>query len=82
MRTTHIISLVLAIIGAINWGLVGLFEFDLVASLFGVMSPASRIVYVLVGLAGVILIFTSPVLLNPGRTTYSTSTPNRPFPTA
>ena len=46
------IALVLIIIGAINWGLIGLFEFDLVATLFGDMSVLSRIVYSLVGVAG------------------------------
>ena len=46
------IALVLMIVGAINWGLVGAFQFDLVAALLGDMSMASRIVYVLVGLAG------------------------------
>ncbi|MDL2234014.1 DUF378 domain-containing protein [Ruminococcaceae bacterium OttesenSCG-928-L11] len=48
------ISLVLAIIGAINWGLVGLFRFDLVAFLFGGTGAIlSRIVYTLVALAGI-----------------------------
>lgn len=48
------ISLVLVIIGALNWLLVGLFRFDLVANLFGgTESLISRIVYVLVGLAGI-----------------------------
>lgn len=48
-------ALILTIIGAINWGLVGLFEFDLVASLFGGMDTVlSRIVYALIGLAGLI----------------------------
>ena len=47
------LSLILVIIGAINWGLIGLFQFDLVASLFGGQDAAlSRIVYGLVGLAG------------------------------
>jgi uncharacterized membrane protein YuzA (DUF378 family) len=46
------IALALMIIGAINWGLVGAFGFDLVAAIFGEMSALSRIVYVLVGLAG------------------------------
>lgn len=45
------IALVLMIIGGLNWGLVGLFSFDLVATLFGSMSTLSRIVYVLVGIA-------------------------------
>lgn len=60
MKTAHLIALVLTIIGAINWGLVGLFQFDLVAELFGgVMAPASRVVYTLVGIAGLVLAFTS-----------------------
>ena len=46
-------ALVLMIIGALNWGLIGLFKFDLVAAIFGSMSVVSRIVYTLVGLAGV-----------------------------
>ena len=46
------IALVLVIIGALNWGLIGLFSFDLVATLFGEMSVLSRIVYSLVGVAG------------------------------
>lgn len=47
------IALILSIIGSINWGLVGLFQFDLVAWLFGGQSAViSRIVYALVGLAG------------------------------
>ena len=45
-------ALVLIIIGAINWGLIGLFKFDLVATLFGTMSALSRIVYSLVGISG------------------------------
>lgn len=51
------IALVLVIIGAINWGLVGLFRLDLVAAIFGSMSILSRIVYDLVGLSGIYLIF-------------------------
>jgi len=47
------IALVLTIIGGINWGLVGAFDFDLVARLFGEMSTLSRIVYILVGIAAV-----------------------------
>ncbi|WP_139892851.1 DUF378 domain-containing protein [Bacillus sp. D386] len=47
------IALVLTIIGAINWGLIGLFQFDLVATLFGGQDAIlSRIVYALVGIAG------------------------------
>ena len=48
-----ILALILMLIGAINWGLIGAFQFDLVATLFGGMaSVVSRIIYVLVGLAG------------------------------
>ncbi len=50
------IAVVLTIVGALNWGLVGLFRFDLVATLFGDMSLLSRLVYILVGVAGIWLI--------------------------
>ena len=49
-------ALTITIIGAVNWGLIGLFRFDLVAFLFGDMSWFSRIVYVLVGISGLYLI--------------------------
>lgn len=49
-------SLTLVVIGAINWGLIGFFKFDLVAFLFGNMSWISRIVYALAGLAGLYMI--------------------------
>ncbi len=49
-------ALTIAIIGAVNWGLIGLFGFDLVAFLFGDMSLLSRIIYGLVGLCGLYLI--------------------------
>ena len=59
MRALKIISYILVIIGAINWGLVGLFNIDLVALLFGEMSLISRIVYGLVGLSAMLSIITS-----------------------
>jgi len=49
-------ALTIAIIGAINWALIGLFRFDLVAFLFGNMSWLSRIVYAIVGICGLYLI--------------------------
>lgn len=49
-------ALTIAIIGAINWGLIGIFRFDLVAFILGDMSWLSRIVYILVGLCGLYLI--------------------------
>ena len=48
--------LTLSIIGCINWGLIGFFKFDLVAFIFGDMTWLSRIIYALVGLAGIYLI--------------------------
>ena len=42
------------IVGAVNWGLIGLFNFDLVATLFGPMSVAARIIYTIVGIAGLV----------------------------
>lgn len=47
------VALVLVIVGGLNWGLVGIFGFDLVAALLGDMSVLSRIVYALVGLSAV-----------------------------
>lgn len=49
-------ALTIAIIGALNWGLIGIFQFDLVRFLFGDMSWISRIVYILVGLSGLYLV--------------------------
>jgi len=47
------IAIVLLVVGGLNWGLVGLFNFDLVAMLLGSMTILSKIVYVLVGLSAV-----------------------------
>ncbi len=47
---------VLCLIGALNWGLVGLFGFDLVAFLFGAMSILSRIIYSVIGIGAVVLV--------------------------
>lgn len=47
------VAIVLLVVGGLNWGLVGLFRFDLVAAIFGTMSALSRIVYVLVGVSAV-----------------------------
>ncbi len=54
METLQKVALVVTIIGAINWGLVGLLEFNLVDALFGEMSVLSRLVYSLVGITGLI----------------------------
>lgn len=52
-------AIALVVIGAINWGLVGLFGVDVVAAIFGTLSPVSRIVYVVVALAGLYLLAVS-----------------------
>ena len=54
MKLLYNIVLTLVIVGALNWLLIGLFKFDLVASLFGAMSAFSRIIYTLVGISGII----------------------------
>ena len=51
------IALIFTIIGAINWGLIGFFDFNLVASLFKDASVISRIIYSIVGICGIINIF-------------------------
>jgi uncharacterized protein len=50
------IAWVLVVIGGLNWGLIGLLNFDLVAAIFGTMTMASRIVYTLVGISAIVLI--------------------------
>ncbi len=50
------IALTITIIGAVNWGLIGFFDFNLVATIFGSMSWLSRIIYALVGISGLYLI--------------------------
>ncbi len=56
MKTLDYFALTIAIVGAVNWGLIGFFDWNLVASLFGSMSLLSRIVYALVGLCGLYLL--------------------------
>ena len=50
------LALILVIVGGLNWALVGIFNFDLVAAIFGNLSIIARIVYVLVGLSAIYLI--------------------------
>lgn len=55
METLQKSALFLTIIGALNWGLVGLFEFDLVASIFGGSTNiVSRVIYAIIAIAGII----------------------------
>tara|TARA_B100001248_G_scaffold59056_1_gene40186 strand:+ start:10213 stop:10422 length:210 start_codon:yes stop_codon:yes gene_type:complete len=53
MRTLDVIVAVLLVVGGLNWGLVGLFDFDLVATLFGSIPVVQKTVYVLVGLSAI-----------------------------
>jgi uncharacterized protein len=67
MRGSYWFALVLLVIGGLNWLLVGAFNFDLVAAIFGEMSPAARAIYVLVGLAAIwTLISSARVARKPG----------------
>ena len=55
MRTLGIIATILVIIGALNWGLIGLFDFNLVALIFGgAESILTKVVYILVGISGIL----------------------------
>lgn len=59
MNAVDWIAMVLLIVGGLNWGLVGLFDIDLVAALLGTQTPLSRVVYVLVGLSALYSVYTS-----------------------
>lgn len=63
VKALDVAAMVLMIIGGINWGLVGLFNLDVVAALFGTMSTLSRVIYCLVGLAAIYGIVTTTHLL-------------------
>ena len=54
METVQKVLLVITIIGAINWGLVGILDIDLVSTLFGVQTFFTRVVYTLVGICGIV----------------------------
>ena len=59
MSTLDWVAFILILIGALNWGLVGLFNLDLVAMIFGTMSMLSRIIYSIIGIAAVYVAFMS-----------------------
>jgi uncharacterized membrane protein YuzA (DUF378 family) len=65
MSVLGVVALVLLIVGGLNWALVGLFNFDLVAAIFGDMTTLSRIVYVLVGLAALYALSLFPRVARP-----------------
>ena len=59
MSALDYVAMALLIIGGLNWAMVGLFDVDVVATLFGLGSPATRLVYVLVGIAALYSIYTA-----------------------
>jgi len=59
MSAVDYIAMALLIVGGLNWAMVGLFDVDVVATLFGAGSPATRLVYVLVGIAALYSIYTA-----------------------
>jgi uncharacterized protein len=75
MRKLNALAAILTIVGGLNWGLVGLFKFDLVAAIFGMqfgeVNLASRIVYTLVGLAAAYLATQVPALVRASQPTHA-----------
>lgn len=65
MNAIDWVAMTLVVIGGINWGLIGLFSFDLVAALFGAMSPLTRLVYALVGFSALYAIYTCTKMSSP-----------------
>ena len=61
MNVIDWVALILVLVGALNWGLVGFFDFDLVKTIFGNMTTLTRVVYDLVGLAALYMIVTVPL---------------------
>jgi uncharacterized protein len=81
MRTATLVTLVLLIVGGLNWLLVGVFQFDLVAALFGGQTaPISRLVYVIVGLCAIWQLIKIPSLYEDrtNATTITSGTTTRP----
>ncbi|WP_420135516.1 DUF378 domain-containing protein [Rhodopseudomonas sp.] len=81
MRILNIITLLLVIVGGVNWGLVGLFDFDLVTAILGngaaetaTSSAAARIVYILVALSALYQITTLTRLLSTRSAAYGSNT--------
>lgn len=66
MKALTLVAFVLVIIGGLNWGLVGFFDYNLVTSLFGDGSALARIVFGLVGIAAVYLAVAAPAMMRRG----------------
>lgn len=54
-KTLHMVALVLVIVGALNWGLIGLLNFNLVNTIFGALPAAEKLIYVLVGASALVV---------------------------
>jgi len=66
MKVLNMIALILVIVGGINWGLVGLLNFNLVAALFGVNSLFTNLIYIIVGIAAIYsIVLLKPLMDNP-----------------
>ncbi len=63
MKAVNWLAVVLVVVGGLNWGLVGAFDYNLVSMLFGDMTSLSRVVYVLVGLAALYVAVQSPKMV-------------------
>jgi uncharacterized protein len=72
-RSVHVIVFILVVVGALNWGLVGAFDFNLVTAIFG-ENWFSRLVFILVGLAALIVLYTEFMMVRTGEKV-STRTP-------
>jgi uncharacterized membrane protein YuzA (DUF378 family) len=57
MNPVSWIAVILVIIGGLNWGLIGFFNYNLVAAIFGAMSGLTRVIYILVGLSALYMVF-------------------------
>ncbi|WP_075877902.1 DUF378 domain-containing protein [Merdibacter massiliensis] len=64
MKFLNVTAWTIAIIGAVNWGLIGAFQWNLVDTLFGVDSWLSRLIYILVGLSGLYLLMLYPKIMS------------------
>jgi len=58
MKWLHIVAFILLVVGGLNWGLVGLFNFNLVSALFGSVPMLEQVVYILVGVSAVVVVVT------------------------
>ncbi|MDP3964225.1 MAG: DUF378 domain-containing protein [bacterium] len=75
MNALDWIAMILVIIGGLNWGLWGAFEFNLVDAIFGEFTALSRIVYVIVGLSALYVLITAPMKSKSGGSAPMASTP-------